>query len=321
MIEKGCPKCGRILKEEVEVCPYCGYKFAQIRAYYEHIQNEKYEECFKYAGIIKRVVAFLLDFWLVSLFVILLSIVIGISYFPKGIPGFLVLILILIIFIIYKVSFEASPLSSTIGKKVVGIKIINDENLNIGIKKAIIRNASYIFLILTFGIGIIMGIFSKDSSMLHDKISKTYVVNDDVEANDDYAPAIIRLMAFIIDVAILYFIMYLLNMGFNYLNKYFILPEEITQNSTTFRNIIFVSLVFIYFVFSESSWMEATLGKRMLGIKVTKINGDRMKLATSIYRFICLPLEIVTLGFAIIITDKRKQTLKDKIAETIVTRI
>jgi len=102
------------------------------------------------------------------------------------------------------------------------------------------------------------------------------------------------------------------------------------------RVIIYALLVWAYFVFQETSSAQATLGKRMLGIRVSNTQGGRLTLLGDSIRTwpIYLPTLAALLGiglswlaslFALIACvavafSVRKQGLHDKMAGAILTR-
>ena len=102
------------------------------------------------------------------------------------------------------------------------------------------------------------------------------------------------------------------------------------------RVIVYAVLVWAYFVFQETSSAQATLGKRMLGIRVSNAEGGRLSLLAATIRTwpIYLPTLVALLGigvswlvsfFALIACvavafSVRKQGLHDKMAGAILTR-
>ncbi len=78
-----------------------------------------------------------------------------------------------------------------------------------------------------------------------------------------------------------------------------------------------------YFIIMESSRYRATLGKMMMGIEVTDIQGNRISILRSCERFLAKILSMITLGigFLMIGWTKKKQALHDKIAGTLVSTL
>ncbi len=78
---------------------------------------------------------------------------------------------------------------------------------------------------------------------------------------------------------------------------------------------------FLYCASLESSSWQATVGKRLIGIKVTNRQGERSGFARAAARFVAKLLSVLTLfvGFLLIATTARRQALHDLIAGTLVT--
>lgn len=78
----------------------------------------------------------------------------------------------------------------------------------------------------------------------------------------------------------------------------------------------------LYFAFMESSIKQATLGKMVLGLKVTDIKGKKISFARATGRYFAKILSVIILfiGFIIVAFTEKKQGLHDKLAETLVLR-
>lgn len=74
-------------------------------------------------------------------------------------------------------------------------------------------------------------------------------------------------------------------------------------------------------VFESSSW-QATPGKRMLGLRVTDMDGNRIGFgrANARYWSKILSFLILLIGFLMVAFTRRKQGLHDLIASTLVLR-
>lgn len=100
--------------------------------------------------------------------------------------------------------------------------------------------------------------------------------------------------------------------------------------------IVYAAIVWAYFAFQESSAAQATLGKRMMGIRVSTENGARLSLVTASLRAwpIYLPsvAALAGSGFSTLVGlvafisciavafSVRKQGLHDKMAGAVLTR-
>lgn len=75
-----------------------------------------------------------------------------------------------------------------------------------------------------------------------------------------------------------------------------------------------------YYIFMESSQYQATLGKMIVGIKVTDIHGNRISPMRSAGRYFAKILSSLTffVGYIMIAFTHRKQGLHDMLADTLV---
>jgi uncharacterized RDD family membrane protein YckC len=134
------------------------------------------------AGVIRRGVAWVLDFLFLSIFFFPATYlysgkwVMGPEEHLWGISDPICLVFLLIIFV-YFILMEAY-VGWTIGKRLSGMKVVDGEGNKIGISKSLIRN----LLRLVDGlpalniVGIVLIINSKRGQRLGDRIAKTYVV-------------------------------------------------------------------------------------------------------------------------------------------------
>lgn len=76
----------------------------------------------------------------------------------------------------------------------------------------------------------------------------------------------------------------------------------------------------LYCALLESSRRQATLGKMALGIRVMGLHGERIGFGRAVARFVARLLSVLTLclGFILIAVTKRRQSLHDLIAGTVV---
>jgi uncharacterized RDD family membrane protein YckC len=74
----------------------------------------------------------------------------------------------------------------------------------------------------------------------------------------------------------------------------------------------------VYCVFMESSKIQGTIGKSIMGIKVVDENGNRMSLSKSMGRNLSkiLSFAVISLGFFWILVDDNKQGWHDKLNKT-----
>jgi uncharacterized RDD family membrane protein YckC len=79
---------------------------------------------------------------------------------------------------------------------------------------------------------------------------------------------------------------------------------------------------FLYFSLFESSRRRATLGRIALGLQVTDVHGNRIGLGRALLRRLARILSVLTLaiGFLVSLLTRRRQTLHDLLARTLVVR-
>lgn len=111
------------------------------------------------------------------------------------------------------------------------------------------------------------------------------------------------------------------------------LPISLAVNTTTQEGII-ASIMFaqlqllsmavswLYGAFMESSKMQATIGKMLLGMKVTDYKGKRISFLRATGRHFAkyLSAAILGIGYLMIAFTKRKQGLHDILAQTYVVK-
>lgn len=78
----------------------------------------------------------------------------------------------------------------------------------------------------------------------------------------------------------------------------------------------------IYFVMMESSAKQATLGKMVMGLKVTDLNGNRINPTTAVIRYIGRIVSgmIMMIGYIMAAFTAKKQALHDIMASTLVLK-
>lgn len=153
-----------------------------------------------------------------------------------------------------------------------------------------------------------------------------------------------RFLAYLLDYAILGFIKFILFIPvwlflmFGYYSEYYH-PENDSYTSVSFQEygvdesmfafllllIIVLSLIsiigeWLYFSLMESSSKQGTLGKIIIGIKVTDLNGNRISFGKATGRFFGKYLSGLILGIGYIMAafTEKKQALHDILAKCLV---
>jgi uncharacterized RDD family membrane protein YckC len=86
--------------------------------------------------------------------------------------------------------------------------------------------------------------------------------------------------------------------------------------------LITLAIQFVYFAYLESSEKQATVGKMVLGLKVTDMSGQRISFGRAAGRFLGKFLSSMILGIGYIMAGftEKKQALHDMVAGTLVVR-
>lgn len=100
-------------------------------------------------------------------------------------------------------------------------------------------------------------------------------------------------------------------------------PEEVEIVGQVVGVTMSLLIHWLYFTVSESSAWQATLGKKMFGLKVTDMEGHKITFARANGRYWAkfLSVMILLIGFIMIAFTKKKQGLHDIIAGTLVLKI
>lgn len=84
--------------------------------------------------------------------------------------------------VFYCIPMEASSIQGTLGKKIMGIKVVDQIGNRMDLPKSMNRNLSKTLSILIFALGFIWILFDKKKQGWHDKLSKTFVVDKGFKA-------------------------------------------------------------------------------------------------------------------------------------------
>jgi uncharacterized RDD family membrane protein YckC len=128
------------------------------------------------AGLVSRALAFMID---LAIRWIGLATVSGILAYLGNFGSGLFLILVFVVEWFYPVLFEVFNQGQTIGKKSMGIMVINDDGTPIDWSSSIVRNLLRFadFLPVLFGFGVVSMLVNKDFKRLGDLAAGTVVVH------------------------------------------------------------------------------------------------------------------------------------------------
>ena len=125
-----------------------------------------------------------------------------------------------------------------------------------------------------------------------------------------------RFLAFIIDVVLLIVFQIILIIPLA------ILKEGVLQHSKIANNVLNIIIHWLYFALQESGKGQATLGKKAINIEVTDLEGNRISFGQATGRHFgkIISVLILFIGYFMMLWDERKQTLHDKMANTLVVQ-
>ena len=127
-----------------------------------------------------------------------------------------------------------------------------------------------------------------------------------------------RLMASVID----YFLLMICYVAIVLL-AYIFVDQKMFRIGTALFFLFLVPVArIVYSSIAEASVKQATIGKRIMDIKVTDLNGSRLTLGNSIGRNLGKIISNATLGIGYLLCflNKKQQCLHDIMAETLVTK-
>ncbi|EFK95795.1 protein containing RDD domain [sediment metagenome] len=149
-------------------------------------------------------------------------------------------------------------------------------------------------------------------------------------SNFQYAGFGLRFLAYWVDFLLLYILGFILQIATGN-NPFAVFTaqslsdlQKIQSSSNSFIIIALLAGIVYYLIF----WVNhdgATPGKKLLGIKIIRNNGEKLSYPVAFVRYVGYILSAFTvffffIGYLWIIWDKKKQALHDKIAGTVVVR-
>jgi len=141
---------------------------------------------------------------------------------------------------------------------------------------------------------------------------------------EPYAGFWIRVLAYLIDSLVMMAVScplgVLLGLG--------VVATGADQNSDSaiftngFSNVLSILIGWLYFGLLESSSWQATVGKKVLGLKVTDMDGNRISFGRATGRYFAQILSgmICFIGFIMVAFTEKKQGLHDIVAGTLVVK-
>lgn len=317
-MNKGCPKCGRMIDQNYKICPYCNYNFKEIDNFFQNIEEEKYIEDEKYAGFIKRMIAGIIDIYIT----LLLSLPLFIKIYKKTANENIWMFIIIssTIYIIYSSLLERTKLRGSLGKQVTKIEVTDEYENSVTLGKAFIRNISKIFNVLTLGIGFLTCACPPYKQTLGDRISKTYVLNK-IKFKEEKIIKVSsvskRVIAFVIDIIYITVLIAIEYYIITYISNMINFSQKLINYKEMLYKMVAIIIIVLYFPYNESK-RGKTKGKELLKIRVTNLEEEKISFILALFRYILILLDIITLGFFLPLANTKKQTLKDIITKTII---
>jgi uncharacterized RDD family membrane protein YckC len=200
-----CPKCGKETDASGKFCQWCGadIESAPAKAVIAP-EDEAAPEVGVYAGLGRRIIAFIIDIILILVFDLVVASTLGLlrgvqnlyfyayqhapieSLTPEGTRVALVTsiiasygILFVVIPWLYYAGFESSRSQATPGKVLIHAQVTDLEGSRVSYARATIRFFAKFISLVIFFIGFIMIGFTKKKQGLHDKIAGCLVLLQD----------------------------------------------------------------------------------------------------------------------------------------------
>lgn len=171
MTSARCEKCGELSVDPGAFCMICGARMPIV----ERIAGSA---TMKYAGFWVRVMAHLIDNFLVSTVSYTIAAVCGAVNMDESLFSAVIMIILVPV---YYAGMEASSRQATLGKQALGLIVIDDMGKRLTVGKAFKRWLCKILSGLLLGFGFLMVGFTKHKQGLHDSIMGTYVVYSNFE--------------------------------------------------------------------------------------------------------------------------------------------
>lgn len=134
-----------------------------------------------FASFDQRLMAWAIDYFIITLVYAVIVAIAIVFIEEKELRINLVIVgfaLIPLTKFIYSVFADSSKIQGTIGKKLMDIKVTDDNGTKVNLGKSFIRNTSKLISNMAFGFGYIYLFLNKKQQCLHDVIAGTLVVKD-----------------------------------------------------------------------------------------------------------------------------------------------
>ncbi len=160
-----CKKCGKETPGDAKFCDGCGQPL-------EVLTNDSSQ----YGGFWIRFSAYVIDGVIVLISTLLASFLLRATYPADNTFVYADTIMSLTIAWVYAAVLHSSSWQATLGKKLLGLKVVDYEGARISFGRATGRYFAELLSLILLGIGFIMVAFTKKKQALHDKMAGTLVV-------------------------------------------------------------------------------------------------------------------------------------------------
>lgn len=183
-----CVQCGADLAAGAQYCSKCGVSTSASGAYGVSAASQQQTmvtlDRALYAGFWRRFAALIVDAIVIYAVVFAIGAVLGgagVSFNSPATGALLNLGSIVLNWLYYALQ-ESSDAQATLGKRALGIKVVDENGEKIGFGRATGRHFGKILSSLILGVGFIMAGFTQRKQGLHDMIAGTLVVQRSVDA-------------------------------------------------------------------------------------------------------------------------------------------
>jgi uncharacterized RDD family membrane protein YckC len=87
-------------------------------------------------------------------------------------------------YLVYCFFLEGSDMQATLGKRLMGLKVVNATGEGLGIMESFFRNSTKIASYMVFSLGFIWILFDPARQGWHDKLARTYVIRRDAVSEE-----------------------------------------------------------------------------------------------------------------------------------------
>ncbi len=132
-----------------------------------------------FATMDTRLLAAAIDYFLITCLYALVAIVYANTQdnIPAEIPKIIAgMVSIPILKFVSGTIAEATSWQGSLGKKLIGIKVVSTQGKRPDLGRAFLRNFTRLLCYLSLGLGFILGFFDRKQQCWHDKIARTYVI-------------------------------------------------------------------------------------------------------------------------------------------------